>query len=744
VDFRTQQVIGELTRNIARLEERLNRAERAAGTPQLPNSSLTNGAIKMVDVDGTDRGSIGWQDDGTVAIVPANGPPPPKPSTPGVAAAQLSLAVAWDGLFAEGDDGDPATQPKDFDHVQVHLSAISGYTPDASTLQGSLFKPGSVVITPLSDESTYYAVLVPVNTSGIPGEASDPTPGTPDPVVSGEVLDGSITTLKLADDAVTNAKIADTAVDANKLADGSVSAQKILDDAITAAKIDDGAVTAAALGPDAVTAGKLADGSIDASTLFAGGVVDTSAIGSGAVTTGKIAASTIVAGNISAGAIGATELAANAVTAGKIAANAVTAGKINAGAVTATEIATDTITASQIAAGAIGAAELAANSVIAGKIAAGVVDATALAAQSVTTAKLAALAVTANELAANAVTAGKIDAGAVTAGTIAAGAVTAAKLEATMVVATVLQSTGYVAGSSGWKVDGAGTAEFNSASFRGEVLIGPSGGPQTHIYSASGSGRIESLSNDAIENDPSRIISGTFGAGTTKQIQTNYYGARARSTGDRPVIAQISETASGGAPPYTQIGVITSGGSFSAAVTAYKFGAVLSSNDADTFLMTQQPTSTGDLAWHIFGNAAGSNGSWARPLPVPMVCPPSESVAFDLYFRGINTASTTSTIALSVQVKVGSTVIWQPANSDTDSCACYAMPGQTAKPTAAARVFRTVIIGADKLGGYGGQTLSITPMYRSSSGVGGSDWVFSAASFTMRALPEQHLSNVFS
>jgi hypothetical protein len=725
MDFQTRQAIGQLVEQIADLQDKVARAERASGTPQLPNASLTGGAIRMVDADGTDRGSIGWQTDGTVAIVPSNGPPPPKPSTPGVAAAQLSLAVAWDGLFAEGDDGDPATQPKDFDHVQVHLSASAGYTPDASTLQGALSKPGSVVITPLSDENTYYAVLVPVNTSGIAGEQSDPTSGTPDPVVSGEVLDGTITTLKLADDAVTNAKIADTAVDANKLADGSVSAQKILDDAITAAKIDDGAVTAAALGADAVTAGKLADGSIDASTLFAGGVVDTTALDDDAVTADKIAANTIVAGNISAGAIGTTELAANAVVAGKIAANAITAGKIAAGIITATDIATDTITASQIAAGAIGATELAANSVIAGKIAAGIVDATAIAAGAITTAKLDALAVTAANIAANAVTAGKIN----------AGAVTAATLEATMVVATELQSTGYVAGTSGWKIDGSGSTEFNDADFRGDVLVGPSSGPQIHVYSGSGQGRIDILSNDVDEDAPGRAVSGVLGTGSAKRIQTNYLGARLTPTGSRPVIVQASEDLNGSSPTVS-LGTLDSSGAFNPRLTVDTFGVRFTA-PSQFMVLNTAPTAAGDGAWHAF-----SNGSWSSSFPLTRTCPSSGSIAIDIYMRANNRATVNATIGLSVQIKAGATVLWQPTSGDTDSCAFDQNDGSNAIAAGNyRRAQRTIIIGTDKLSSYIGQSITITPMYRVSSGT---SYTYAAASLTIRDIPDSSISTVFS
>jgi hypothetical protein len=720
VDFQTKQAIGVLVEQIADLQDKVARAERAAGTPQLPNSSLTGGGIRAIDEDGTHRGVIGFQTDGTFATVAKNGPPPPAASAPTVTPGPLSLTIAWDGLFAEGDDGNPETQPLDFDHVQVHLSTTTGFTPDAATLQGSLAKPGSLVVTPLSDTTTYYAVLVGVNTSSIVGDPSAEASGVPDPVVATEILDGIVTTLKLADNAVTNAKIANTAVDANKLADGSVSAQKIIDDAITAAKIDDGAVTAAALGPDAVTAGKLADGSIDASTLFAGGVVDTTALDDDAVTADKIAANTIIAGNISAGAIGTTELAANAVVAGKIAANAITAGKIAAGIITATEIATDTITASQIAAGAIGAAELAANSVIAGKIAAGVVDATAIAAGAVTTAKLDALAVTAGKIAANAITAGKIDVGAVTAGTIAAGAVTASTLEATMVVATQMQSTGYVAGTSGWRIGGgSGDAEFNDAEFRGDVTVGLAGSPQVHIYTDVDTGQVDILSGDVAEADPGRLIGGTLDSGPGRSMETTLFGPQTGSY-NRPFMAMDSAAADGSRSPLVRFGQATPSfgtdnwlrmdeDSITLNIPAYGPGAGSEGNTAN--FIGPQPTAT-TLSW-----VAYTGSTWSQ-LPISLTCPPSESMRITISAVMSNRSSAASTIGISVRIRDATTGtnLYVPSSADSLDGASVQATGSVL--TANQLSTWVGYAGINLLSGRAGHTMEFLPYYRLSSASG--------------------------
>lgn len=241
-----------LAKRIIELQGHVDRLQAGARTSQLQNASITNTTITVYDEDGqTPRGSIGLQTDGTVGMVAVNGPIPPTPSAPTVTPSQLGLTIDWDGIFTDGQ-----AQPADFDHVAVHLSTTSGFTPDATTLKGTLTRAGGISLTPLA-EVVHYAVLVAVSTSGVESDPSEETSGTPEAVVASEILDGIVTTLKLADDAVTNAKIADTAVDANKLADGSVSAAKIIEGAI--------GTTQLALG--AVTTDQLADGTVDASKL---------------------------------------------------------------------------------------------------------------------------------------------------------------------------------------------------------------------------------------------------------------------------------------------------------------------------------------------------------------------------------------------------------------------------------------------------------------------------------------------
>ena len=80
----------------------------------------------------------------------------------------------------------------------------------------------------------------------------------PDTVYDGsKILDGSVTTDKIADYAVTTDKIDDESITTDKIADYAVTTDKIDDESITTDKLDDGIVTTPKLADGAVTFSKL-------------------------------------------------------------------------------------------------------------------------------------------------------------------------------------------------------------------------------------------------------------------------------------------------------------------------------------------------------------------------------------------------------------------------------------------------------------------------------------------------------
>ncbi len=113
-----------------------------------------------------------------------------------------------------------------------------------------------------------------------------------------QVLDGSISDLKLKDNAVTNAKVAD--------------------DAITSAEVLDGSLSGANLAAGAVTA-----------TQIAAGTITGTQIANNAITSAHLGVDIILAEDIAANAVTVSELASNAVTKIKISDNSVDIAKLD-------------------------------------------------------------------------------------------------------------------------------------------------------------------------------------------------------------------------------------------------------------------------------------------------------------------------------------------------------------------------------------------------------------------------------
>lgn len=101
------------------------------------------------------------------------------------------------------------------------------------------------------------------------------------------VLDGGITTDKLADDAVTQDKIADNAIGTAQLQDNAVNTSEIADNAVTNAKLADNAVNTAEIADNAITQAKMADNSVGTAEIVALNVT-TAKIADLAVTDAKI------------------------------------------------------------------------------------------------------------------------------------------------------------------------------------------------------------------------------------------------------------------------------------------------------------------------------------------------------------------------------------------------------------------------------------------------------------------------
>lgn len=300
-----------LARLLASIQKRLDRLERAR---YLTNASIDGGALLIYDKDGTVRGTIGQQADGTYGHVAQNAPPPPIPSAPIVTPFMEGVSVTWDGASADG-----SAWPLDFARVEIHVSTAPGFTPTDATQVGAFYntKGGVYLVTNLIPGTTYYVRLVAANTSGTESDPTVAVDREPDSAPDATINPGSITSDLLADNAVTAAKLADAAVTADAIDTGAVTEAAIAAGAVTSTGLATGAVIATAIASGAVTADAIASGAVGAA-----------AITDGSVTTVKIADDAVDQNKIADLAVQSAHLATQAVTSSKIAPNAVTQASI--------------------------------------------------------------------------------------------------------------------------------------------------------------------------------------------------------------------------------------------------------------------------------------------------------------------------------------------------------------------------------------------------------------------------------
>ena len=199
MDAQTRAAFREMSRKLVDLSGEVKRLQRGARTSQLGSSSLQGKTINVYDESGEElRQTIGIQPDGTAGVVNHQGPPPPAPTAPTLTPGPLSLTVEWNGSLSD-------STPADFDHIEVRVSEAPG---DGGRLAGTLNQAGSLVVQPLVDVPQYVH-FVAVSRSGqrsSPGPDASETPGAavpPDSITETEILDGSITTPKLAANSVT-------------------------------------------------------------------------------------------------------------------------------------------------------------------------------------------------------------------------------------------------------------------------------------------------------------------------------------------------------------------------------------------------------------------------------------------------------------------------------------------------------------------------------------------------------------
>ena len=116
--------------------------------------------------------------------------------------------------------------------------------------------------------------------------------GDPGTISQGPPCDNCVVSGSIVDGTITSADIAGWAVTSGSIFTGAVTSEAIAGLAVTSGSIFTGAVTSGAIANGAVTSGAIA-----------GGAVTSGAIGSGAVTSGAIADGTITSADIADGAV---------------------------------------------------------------------------------------------------------------------------------------------------------------------------------------------------------------------------------------------------------------------------------------------------------------------------------------------------------------------------------------------------------------------------------------------------------
>lgn len=224
-----------LAREISNLSRRLTSVER---TSAMNRRSVENGGVKIYGPDGSLRGVVGLQPDGTTALTTHNDPTPPMPSAPILEPIAGGLAVTWDGTFFGG-----LSLPKDFRAIEVHASVSAVYTPSENTLRARLAGSGTVSINLPADP--YNVLFVAVTTGGSRSPASVLATETPSLVLT----EADVAQLTEAANA---AQIAADAAQAK-------ADQAVIDAAAAAQKAEDAEAASAAVSGDILAAQNAAD-----------------------------------------------------------------------------------------------------------------------------------------------------------------------------------------------------------------------------------------------------------------------------------------------------------------------------------------------------------------------------------------------------------------------------------------------------------------------------------------------------
>ena len=285
--------------------------------------------VRAVDVS---NNKSDWAED-LFNVLDVDSTSPGTPSTPTLDNTTFfgMIRVIWDGLDDLGNG-----MPADLDRVEVHVSTVTGFTPDETTLRDTIYAAGVVDV--FGDVGTaLYIKLVAYDNSGNFSDPSVEVSSTPLGVDTDDLLDDIISNAKLQLDAVDTANIVDLAISTAKLDDLSVATAKLQDSAVQTAKLDNLAVEESKLADLAVAVTKIQDGAVQ-TTKIDNLAVTNAKIDNLAVSTAKIQLLAVTTGLIDNLAVTNAKIDNLAVDTAKIQLLAVTTALIDNLAVTTAKI----------------------------------------------------------------------------------------------------------------------------------------------------------------------------------------------------------------------------------------------------------------------------------------------------------------------------------------------------------------------------------------------------------------------
>lgn len=157
----------------------------------LPPGAAFTWQVRAVDKAG--NGSNWSSQSATTPGVPAPTINPPSAPTVDTTAFPLTGRITWDGHDSSG-----ASYPNNLQHIEVHVSTVSGFTPSTATLYDQMRDAGLSPVTGLTPGTTYYTRFVAVDTAGFKSGPSIQTSFVPTQVQDGQIAAMSISKLLAA------------------------------------------------------------------------------------------------------------------------------------------------------------------------------------------------------------------------------------------------------------------------------------------------------------------------------------------------------------------------------------------------------------------------------------------------------------------------------------------------------------------------------------------------------------------